>query len=246
MTNKTRSLTLALLGAVMLGGIGGSSPAPTAMAAETQETNHVDLRPAFDQYRLTIKLQGRRDTCHIFSVIAALEFAVACKFDTGVGLSEEYLNWAANDVAREYRDGASFVELAEALKKWGVSEERFMPYSGIFQPKYQPSRDALDSAREIHKLNFRWRWIKKPAPNTPDTLDDSHIAAIRKTLRLGWPVVAGREHNIVIVGYDDDPRQPGGGSFIVRNSNVRSYREMSYAEVKAKSNAVLWIDLPLK
>jgi hypothetical protein len=204
------------------------------------EVRQMDLRPAFDQYHLSIKLQGSRNTCHIFTLVAALEFAIACKFDSGVGLSEEYLNWAANEASGQPKDGANFTELAQALKKWGVCEERFMPYARAFDPKYRPSQAALESAREIHKLDFRWHWIK--TPNTGKFLDDTHVEAIKKVLRLGWPVVAGREHNILVVGFSDNPR---GGTFIIRNSNSRTYRTLTYDELKAVSSTALWVDLPL-
>lgn len=225
---------------------GLATVAHAAGSGERGETRSVDLRPVFDDYRLTIKLQGRRDTCHVFTVVAALEYAVARKYDYSVGLSEEYLNWAANEVTGQSIDGATFMELSQALKKWGVCEESYMPYLPVFNRGYVPSQPALDSAREIHKVNFRWHWIKAPVANTrADQLNDAHIMAIKDVLRSGWPVCAGREHNIVIVGFSDDPQRNGQGTFIVRNSNVRTYRIMTYAQVKATSNAALWIDLPL-
>ncbi len=212
-----------------------------------------DLRPVFNRYRLTIKLQGARDTCHVFTVVAALEYAVARKYEYGVGLSEEYLNWAANQTTKQMLDGASFVELAQGLKKWGVCEENLMPYLPVFRPDYRPSPAAFDSARDIHNLKFRWHWIKMPATsgNTHNDkaydgqLQDVHITAIKDVLRKGWPVCAGRDHNVLIVGFRDDSRQAGGGSFTIRNSNSRSYRNMSYADMKSHCNAALWIDLPL-
>jgi hypothetical protein len=235
----------------MLSGAISIFPVKAAQAAETK-ARRVDLRPGFNRYRLTIKVQGARDTCHVFTVVAALEYAVARKYNYGVGLSEEYLNWAANQASKQAVDGATFMELAQGLKRWGVCEEEFMPYGPAFNPAQRPSSEALDSAREIHNLNFRWHWIK--APVSPDTksdadnsnqLRDSHIESIKDVLRKGWPVCAGREHNVLIVGFHDDAQQPGGGNFIIRNSNSRNYRTMTYADTKANSNVALWIDLPL-
>lgn len=218
----------------------------------------VDLRPDFSHYRLTIKRQGARDTCHVFTVVAALEYAVAQRYGRGVGLSEEYLNWAANQTSKQLQDGASFAELAQGLKRWGICEEEYMPYLPLFNAMFEPPQAAFDSAREIRKLNFRWHWIKQANDNPDDVtsgstkivvgdnLRDSHIETIKEVLRKGWPVCAGREHNVLIVGYRDDRQKPGGGTFTIRNSNHSNYRTMTYEEMKAKSNAVMWIDLPLK
>jgi hypothetical protein len=53
-------------------------------------------------------------------------------------------------------------------------------------------------------------------------------------------------HSIVFVGYEDDPKKPGGGAFIFRNSNGPKWgREgcglMSYAYVRAYANDALWL-----
>jgi len=256
-THTTRGMMLALLvaGAWMLDGAG------TLRAAETEPSapiRQVDLRPDFEHYRLTIKRQGARDTCHVFTVVAALEYAVAQKYERGVGLSEEYLNWAANQTSNQLQDGASFAELAQALKRWGICQEEYMPYLPLFNAMFEPPQAAFDSAREIRKLNFRWHWIKQANENRDDVtsgstkivvgdnLRDSHIETIKEVLRKGWPVCAGREHNVLIVGYRDDRKKPGGGTFIIRNSNHSNYRTMTYEEMKAKSNSAMWIDLPLK
>lgn len=232
---------------LLYGAVGRIEDARASENEAPAPVRQVDLRPVFSGYNLTIKRQGARDTCHVFTVVAALEFAVAQKYDYGVGLSEEYLNWAANQASQQWQDGASFVELAQALKRWGISEEQHMPYVPAYNPAYQPRQAALDSARQIHKLKFRWHWIKAPNENAgaADRLNDAHIEAMKNVLRRGWPVCAGREHNILIVGFRDNARQPGGGAFIVRNSNSNQYRSMTYQETKAKSGAALWIDLPL-
>lgn len=248
-----------LMSAAMPGATGITRTAHAAEGDSRGAVRQVDLRPEFNHYNLTIKRQGARDTCHVFTVVAALEYAAALKYDRGVGLSEEYLNWASNQVTQEWRDGASFAELAQGLKRWGICEEQYMPYLPVYDPTYQPAPDAVNSAREIRKLNFRWHWIKAPgepsddapaAGNTKivsaDRLRDEHIEAIKDVLRNGWPVCAGREHNVLIVGFRDDRRQAGSGVFIVRNSNYNGYRTMTYAETKAKSGAALWIDLALK
>src|SRR5688500_6111399 len=60
----------------------------------------VDLRTQFSQWGLPIKDQGRRDTCAVFTFTGVLEYAIARGTgERGVRLSEEYLNWAANQAS---------------------------------------------------------------------------------------------------------------------------------------------------
>jgi hypothetical protein len=56
----------------------------------------IDLRPVFDRWALRARRQGDRPTCTAFTVVGALEHAVASKEQHGVRLSVEFLNWAAH------------------------------------------------------------------------------------------------------------------------------------------------------
>jgi len=48
-------------------------------------------------------------------------------------------------------------------------------------------------------------------------------------------------HSIILSGYKDDPNQPGGGVFIIRNSGGDSRDGfMSYEYVKAYMNDAVW------
>jgi C1A family cysteine protease len=50
-------------------------------------------------------------------------------------------------------------------------------------------------------------------------------------------------HSVLIVGWRDDPDQPGGGVFIFRNSsNNGRDGYMPYAYARAYMNDAVWID----
>lgn len=215
---------------------------PAASSTPQRATpKYIDLRTAYNQWGLPIKPQGRRDTCAVFTFTGALEFAVARGTgEQGIRLSEEYLNWAANEVANDTEDGSSYEDLIKAFDKWGICEQRFMPYESRFRGT-RPTQYALDSARQIWELGFRRHWI---AQRTENGLDDSHLVQMKKVLATGWPLCAyGRDHSILIVGYVDDPRMSGGGEFITRDSAIRRYETIFYEASKTEFGSVLWIDM---
>ncbi len=99
-------------------------------------------------------------------------------------------------------------------------------------------------------------------------LTDAHLSGIKQTLTAGWPVCAGLRwpkhekwindvlqlcppeavrdgHSVLLVGYRDDPAQPGGGVFIFRNTaNDGRDGSMPYAYAQAYMNDAAWIDSP--
>ena len=72
--------------------------AAAAFAGEAGVASQVDLRTNFVKWRLPLKKQGARNTCSVFTTVAGMEYALSKKFDSGIRLSEEYLNWACNQV----------------------------------------------------------------------------------------------------------------------------------------------------
>lgn len=227
-----------------------STPAPVQPKAaqpapgEAVKTpvKYVDLRTAFSGWGLPIKSQGRRDTCAVFTFTGALEYALARGTgQNGFRLSEEYLNWAADQIAGEKIDGASYEELLDAFDEWGIAGERFLPYAARYNASLQPTPTALASAREIWKLGFKRHWV---AQRTTNGLTDAHINEMRKVLASGWPLCAyGHDHSILIVGFFDDPKMPGGGQFITRNSATQRYETIFYEAAKSEFGSVLWIEL---
>ena len=234
----------------------GPSPAVAA--------GSVDLRPSFDDWDLPPRAQGDRGTCSAFVITDAIEFALARKQRQGSRLSVEFLNWASNRAIHKSEDGGFFSDLWKGFESYGICREADMPYASDFDPKVHPSEAALQHARQIRKLGLTLHWIKPWDPNKG--LTDAEFAEVKQTLRRQWPVCGGflwpkqerwnngvlemapREgvrdgHSVLLVGFRDDPAQPGGGVFLVRNSG-KGLRNgaMSYEYVRAYMNDAVWID----
>jgi hypothetical protein len=201
----------------------------------------MDLSPAFATWGLGVKSQRRRDTCAVFTITGALEYGLARSLDDGVPMSEEYLNWAANDVSGDWRDGATFSELQRGFSKWGIAEDADMPYQRVFNASYVPTESAMSTARQMWEMKPKWNWI---ARDSTEGLSDAHIAAIKRVLARGWPVAAGGEHCMLIVAYTDNNSQAGGGMFLMRDYATSRNKRMTYAEAQRKFASLLWIQFP--
>lgn len=199
----------------------------------------VDLRPQLAKWGLGIERQGGRNTCAVFAMSGALEFALAKQSNRGVRLSEEYLNWSANVTNGDGRDGATFSEVVNGFNRWGICSENLMPYREAQSAFFPPSEAALSDAQTIWNLGFRRHWITRSQRMTLADLE-----AVKKVMRSGYPVCGESAHCLLLIGFNDDPRQPGGGTFLTRNSATVRYETMSYAEAAQKFYSLLWIDLP--
>jgi hypothetical protein len=243
-------LTLAALALVCI-------PAPA------QAPPGVDLRPAFAEFGLQLRHQGARGTCSVFAVTGALEFARARAGEHGACFSVEFLNWAANDSNGKREDGSYFADLWQGYLDRGICDEADLPYRAEFDAAAGPGREALWRAWSRRDGLLELHWIK---PWDIDTgLSEAHFAAIRDTLRGGWPVCAGMRwpkqakwtdgviewappegvrdgHSVLLVGYRDDPAQPGGGVFLIRNSSKGpADGALPYRLVRDYTNDALWI-----
>ena len=225
---------------------------------------HVDLMPAFTKWGLDPRLQGKRDTCSVFTMVGSLEYALALKQGTGVRLSVEYLNWAANQATGKNQDGGFFSDLWRGFEIYGVCPEREMPYQAEFDPNLVPGEPVRTVARKLLENHFRRHWIKKW--NVSTGLTESQLAAIKQTLRQQWPVCGGFRwpknkvewneksfdlpfpeevfdgHSVLLIGYQDDPQQPGGGAFLFLNTNDGRKSWMTYAYAGSYMNDAMWID----
>jgi hypothetical protein len=242
---------------------------PAALAAPprpagTATADRVDLRPRFEHWDLSPRAQGDRNTCSVFTVTGAVEFALAEKQGHATRLSVEFLNWASNRTIGKEQDGGFFSDLWKGFESHGICREAEMPYASGFDPKLRPSAAALKRARQIRKLGLRLHWIKPWDPNRG--LTEAQLAEVKRTLRRGRPVCGGflwpkqerwndgvlamapREgvrdgHSVLLVGFRDDPAQPGGGVFLVHNSGKGLRRgAMSYQYVRSYMNDAVWID----
>lgn len=228
--------------AVLLLCLPGAAALFVAAPAET------DLRPRFAALGLTPRSQGPRGTCSLFAMTGVLEFELA---QPGVRLSPEYLNWASHGTNGRRTDGSFFADALRGIEQFGVCREELMPYA----VSYDAAVAAAPAARADASMrrNVQPVWIKQWNPNTG--LSASQLAAIRQSLAEGHPVAAGMRwprqeqylpgdvlfipppedvfdgHSVVLVGYRDDPRQPGGGTLLFRNAAGPEWRDAGYARL---------------
>ena len=224
---------------------------------------NVDLRPLFEKWGLERRQQGGRPTCSVFTVVGALEFALAKSRPPGERLSVEFLNWAANQGTRGQRDGGFFSELWDGFAAYGICNEQRMPYRAEFDASQNPDADTLAEAKSRLALGLKLRWIKQWNVNTG--LADTEFLAIKHTLNQGWPVCGGFRwpkqetwkdevlqmcppesvfdgHSVLLVGYRDEPGQPGGGVFIFKNTSHGGHDGfMPYAYARDYMNDAAWI-----
>ena len=232
--------------------------------AEPTEPESVDLRPVFERWELSPRSQGGRPTCSVFAITGAIKYALAEKQSQGARLSVEFLNWASNRAIERQADGGFFSDLWKGFQSHGICEEGHMPYVATFDPSRQPSNAALERGRQIQEAGFQLHWIKPWNPRKG--LSERQFLAVKETLQKGSPVCGGflwpkkakwsdgvlqmaprsgvyDGHSLLLVGFRDDPRQPGGGVFLVYNSSSGSSDEaLCYEYAQAYMNDAAWID----
>jgi Papain family cysteine protease len=226
----------------------------------------VSLIADFEQYGLTPLAQGDRDVCSLFAITAVAEFEHDRHAKgSPARLSEEYLIWAAKKATGKSHEQAMFYEAVEGLDELGMCPADLMRYAGKPDPRREPSAEALRGSRP---LRHRWRaeWIKRWSVDAK--LTDGELAKIKRALADGHPVACGLRwpkklsgsellavpppdgvydgHSIVLVGYENNAKRPGGGVFQFRNSNGpawgdKGYGLMSYAYVRSYANDALWL-----
>ena len=233
-------------------------------ASTTNQVSAIDLRPAFRKWGLPLRLQGSRDTCSVFTMTGALEYALASRQQTGTVLSVEFLNWASNQATTNLNDGGFFADLWTGFEVYGVCPEASLPYLQDYHPQLRPDELALHRAKDAANAHLRLHWIKPW--NVATGLTETQFKEIKRTLSFGWPVCGGFRwpknehwqkdvlqlapaqevfdgHSVLLVGFKDDPAQPGGGVFLVRNSGGGVHDgAMLYEFVRAYMNDAAWIE----
>ena len=223
----------------------------------------VDLRSQFEKLGLSVRRQGGRPTCSVFTVAGAIEFAAA-KHTNGVPrLSVEFLNWAANQACGDRADGGFFSDLWRGFTNSGICTESLMPYQAKFSADAQPNAAASEDARTRLSLGLQLHWIKPWDVQTG--LTPQHLAEIKSTLKRGWPVCAGLRwpknqkwingvlqmcppeavydgHSVLLVGFRENPSKPGSGFFIFRNTSGGNHGEMPFEYAAAYMNDAAWIE----
>jgi hypothetical protein len=194
----------------------------------------------------------------------ALEYALARDQRHGTVLSVEFLNWASNEATTNLLDGGFFSDLWTGFVAYGICPEADMPYQPHYNPKLRPAETALRRAKELGKADLRLHWLKSWDVRTG--LSSAQVLEIKRVLSQRWPVCGGLRwpkqerwqagvlqmappesvfdgHSVLLVGYSDDPKQPGGGTFLIRNSG-RGVHDgaLTYEYVSAYMNDAAWID----
>lgn len=196
-----------------------------------------DLRQLFEKYGITVKDQGNRGTCSIFTIVGLIEFERANVLNDHTPLSAEYLNWAANQIEGVDADGSFFNYAIDGMAEYGICADDYMPYATRFTEKVEPSEAAKKDAmsRRVGKQIWIKRWnpengiTKEQLREVQKQLDANHPVAIG----FQWPkqgeaigehgelAVVEREnvfdgHSILIVGYQADDKTPGGGILFLK------------------------------
>ncbi|HAZ03406.1 MAG: hypothetical protein A2W90_00110 [Bacteroidetes bacterium GWF2_42_66] len=214
-----------------------------------------DLRPQFEKYSIPIYTQGERGTCSVFAIVGLLEFEYACKTGQYTPLSVEYLNWASNKITGELNDGTYFSDAVKAINKYGICENSVFPYYiKNYSNKVEPSKTATKDAKKRRGISPVWikEWDAKTG------MSAGQIAQVKSQLNNGHPVAIGFRwpkkderyskeekglmyippeegvfdgHSVLIVGYQDMPKVPGGGYFIFKNSHGPNYSENGYGKM---------------
>lgn len=202
----------------------------------------VDLRPALAELRMQPRRQGGRGTCSVFTTVAALEFALSRRSGRLEPLSPEYLNWAANQITGNHAHdrGQFFHNLLKGFEKFGICSERELPYAERIDPALAPSLELQAHARRVLEQGLRVHWIRRWTPE--QGLSDEQFDQIKRVLAAGWPVAAGSDHSRLLVGYADQPDQPGGGQFATMDSGSGRFDAVSYEFAKTKIGDAFWVE----
>jgi hypothetical protein len=226
--------------------------------------SNIDLRPAFTNWGLPLRLQGGRGTCSVFTMAGALEYALARDPKQGTPLSIEFLNWASNQATKNSQDGGFFSDLWTGFVAYGVCPEADLPYQNSFNPSLRPADTALQRAKDLTKADMRLHWIKPWDVRTG--LSVAQLLEIKRVLSQRWPVCGGLRwpkkarwqegvlqmaspegvfdgHSVLLVGFRDDPKQPGGGTLLIRNSGGEVHDgALTYEYAGAYMNDAAWVE----
>lgn len=104
-----------------------------------------------------------------------------------------------------------------------------MPFAPKFDPSVEPSPAAIRDAARLRESRLRWQYIYGRS-------DGEVIRKAKGVLAKGWPIMAGSHHSVLLVGYVDNPGNPGGGHFITMDSGADhgkgAYGAVSYSMIR--------------
>lgn len=154
----------------------------------------VDLRPEIRQRGLHIRDQGNRGTCTVFATTFLIEYQKAGESGQpkGLKLSEEYLNWAANEVnGPPYYDGGMFTKMIAGFETWGIASANQMRYRSAYNAIHpvQPTPAAKADARTLFPAGYTFTTLK--VWDDTKGMTAGELQNVLSTLRAGTPVATG-------------------------------------------------------
>ena len=239
----------------------------TALAQKQPELPRAaNLAPEFQKLDLPAREQGDRGDCSLFAITGAVNYELAREHPKAPRpLSEEFLIWASDEATGAKGDQAMFYKAVLGLNAHGICANSLMPYQAKPNPNRKPSPEAVNEAKAY---SHRWavHWIKRW--DVTQRLTDAQLYAIKQAIADGHPVASGLRwptkgddlievppadkvsdgHSVLLVGYEDDAKKPGGGIFVFRNSwgpkwGNNGYGNMSYAYARSYANDALLLTL---
>lgn len=182
-----------------------------------------DLRGEIVRRGIDIRLQGKRGTCSVQTMVFLLEYLYTGLLGKAYShLSVEYANHAANLAENLKNDGHYFSSIAAGYERFGIVKEIVWPYNKDWTYNYDQACATADEEMQClgrrmlqDGLRLKGRFVK---PLGPAGLNDAEFNEIVSLLDAGIPVGIGRDHSMAAVGYRLDETQPGGGTMVFRNS----------------------------
>lgn len=247
----------------------GNSYTPDTGRQQPEEklSASASLYPEYVRYSLPAQAQ-QGDTCWDYSILGCLELELSRANKTTISLSGPYLAWAAARADQDAfdRKGSNFGRASRALERFGICERAQMPTADEDHPlNTAVSNETLRSATRLAK-GLRIDWIR--FWKSPPGLTDTEMLSVKRHLYAGHPVAVGMRwpkkltvkdaglcllgtcrsldetfdgHCVTLVGYEDNPRLPGGGAFIIRNTfgpnwMRNGFARLSYAYLRQFAN----------
>lgn len=208
----------------------------------------VDLRPTFDSLHLPIQRQ-RGPYCWAYSTIGMIEYEAAIQLGQRFSLSPGYLAWAGQAADGNGSGGSNFGRAYRGILSFGAvpfSLDGDTPPEGMIP---DPPDETVKIGKSFGDIEFHWIrfWNRKE-------MSAEEMREIKSNLANGHPVAVGLfwpkhlefypntftmkvpelkdvadGHGIILVGYQDDDRLPGGGAFVFRNSWGPEWGDHGYA-----------------
>jgi hypothetical protein len=212
-------------------------PAARRAGTRTEARTVVSMTGQFP----TPRHQEGRGTCVAFASVAFLEFHLAGSQARTTPLSEQFVYWACKETDGIPAVSGTYLRVARKVlttkgacraATWkyetlpiGPTEGQGPPPPGAEeearQNRWRHAR-ALTRARIVDIDGLRQRLDDKtPVVLSVRTFRNWDFQVVRETGEIPMPLPGATPdggHAIVLVGYEENPRAPGGGSFVFRNS----------------------------